>query len=333
MCAVVLGTHEGHWNLRIEMPMCSQFLEAKPRGHFYFTYWFVEAWRRLGGCVKADSSLPHLLRVGCGRYLGFNCMRLKGKLVVCGWHRIESATWPWNYFWEVVPMMWDLWPCNYKYFVRYLKLNRVRLAFITSTVNVARLRQDLPNVRFVWIPEAVEISAYPRGPILKNRRIDVLSYGRQNEKLHEILAEAAGRGDIKYQRGAGFELESLIRDLHSSRITITYPRSYTNPEIAGNVETLTIRYWEAMLTGVVMVGKAPKELVDVCGYDPVVPMDEANCMSVIMHILKNIGQYQGMVERNRKTAELYGGWEDRLRVIESNLAGDRVEYVNLEVNS
>lgn len=303
-----------------------QFLEAKPKGHFYFTYWFVEAWRRIGGCVKIDSSLPHIVRVFCGRYLGFNFWRLKGKLVVCGWHRIESATWPWNYFWEIVPMMWDLWPANYKFFVRYLKFNRVRLAFVTSTVNILKLRRDLPNIRFVWIPEAVEVSAYPFGPQLKNRRIDVLSYGRQNEQLHKQLSRAAERKTISYQRGAGRELESLITDLQDSKITITFPRSDTNPAIAGDVETLTIRYWEAMLTGAVMVGRAPKELIAVCGYDPVIPMDESNCMSVIMDVLGNLDRYQELVNRNRKSAERYGGWEDRLRIIQSNLMGEDVEY-------
>lgn len=44
-----------------------------------------------------------------------------------------------------------------------------------------------------------------------------------------------------------------------------YALEYVQPEIAGDIETLTQRYWECMFSRMVMVGHAPQELLTLSG--------------------------------------------------------------------
>ena len=50
--------------------------------------------------------------------------------------------------------------------------------------------------------------------------------------------------------------------------------SSPKPELAGDIETLTQRYWECMLSRIVMLGHAPQELIDLIGYNPVIEIDK-----------------------------------------------------------
>lgn len=71
-----------------------------------------------------------------------------------------------------------------------------------------------------------------------------------------------------------FTNEQLYDAMADARIAIALPRSMTQPEVAGDIETLTQRYWECMLSRMVMLGHAPQELVDFIGYNPVVELRE-----------------------------------------------------------
>ena len=53
---------------------------------------------------------------------------------------------------------------------------------------------------------------------------------------------------------------------------------------AGDIETLTQRYWENMLSRIIMVGHAPKELVDLIGYNPIIEIDKENDKEQIIDI-------------------------------------------------
>ena len=97
-----------------------------------------------------------------------------------------------------------------------------------------------------------------------------------------------------------------------AKVTITLPRSYTQPEIAGDIETLTQRYWECMLSRIVMVGHAPQELVDLIGYNPVIELEKDRLNEQIQDILANINSYQKLVDKNREVALKMGDWKNRI---------------------
>ena len=100
-----------------------------------------------------------------------------------------------------------------------------------------------------------------------------------------------------------------------SRITVCLPKSMTHPDIAQGIETLTQRYWESMLSRILIVGHAPQELIDVCGYNPVLelPNKKEEINTFILDILSHIEDYQNYVDFNRQTALEKGLWSIRMK--------------------
>ena len=103
--------------------------------------------------------------------------------------------------------------------------------------------------------------------------------------------------------------------MSDSKLVISLPRLITFPEAAEGIETLTQRYWENMLSRNVMIGHAPKELVDLIGYNPVIDIDYARLPEQIRHIKENISEYQPLVDRNRETALRLAPWELRMKEV------------------
>jgi hypothetical protein len=118
-----------------------------------------------------------------------------------------------------------------------------------------------------------------------------------------------------------FGNEQLYSAMGEAKVTIALPRNMTQPEIAGGVETLTQRYWENMLSRMVMVGHAPKELIDLIGYNPVIEMDMERPEQQILDILAHIEDYQELVDKNRAYALKYGDWTLRMKEVMRFLEG------------
>ena len=79
--------------------------------------------------------------------------------------------------------------------------------------------------------------------------------------------------------------------------------------------TLTQRYWECMLSRVIIIGKAPKELVDMLGYNPVIDLDKDRFANQVKDILEHIEDYQDLVDKNHKNALEKGDWKMRINEI------------------
>ena len=98
----------------------------------------------------------------------------------------------------------------------------------------------------------------------------------------------------------------------NAKVTIAVPRCDVLPTCH---ETLTQRYWECMLSRMVMIGRAPKELTDLIGYNPVIDIAPTNLQEQIKNIKDNITAYQPLVDRNRETALRLAPWELRMREV------------------
>lgn len=167
------------------------------------------------------------------------------------------------------------------------------------------MQERFPEMRIIWCPEAVDGNVYQKGKLLKDRTIDLLEFGRSNEKVLQT-------GALSYQA------------MGDAIVTIALPRSMTQPEMAGDIETLTQRYWECMFSRMVMVGHAPKELVDFIGYNPVIELKEdISAEALIQDVLEHIDDYQSLVDKNRKTAQRLGSWDVRMKWLMEEL---RDEY-------
>ena len=289
-----------------------EILEKKSVGFYEFQKWFVSEVERQGVSVKKDTCIPHKIRALLGRAIGMALFRIpRRKLIVCGCHRIESCAWPWNYTHEIIPVMWDLWPGNYDAFVRFVRNNKVKTAFCTASQSVLEMKDRCPGLNIHWLPEGVDVAAYPCGDRLLARPNDLLCYGRCVPNIDEALKSIVAARGYKYVQNVGTTIEELSDALRLAKVSICYPLSDTNPAKARGVETLTLRYWEAMLSGTLIVGRAPKELIEICGYNPVIEPGE-DMIGVLTHVLSNVDAYQELADKNRRTAEIRGSWATRM---------------------
>lgn len=223
---------------------------------------------------------------------------------------------------EIVPMFWDCWPCYFEKTCEWLRKHHVKTAIFSSRQTAELMREALPDINVIWCAEAVAEAVYDKGIPLKDRGIDLLEFGRSNDKIvNAQQLDAIQINDRKIlhvctkQNGKFiYTNEQLYQAMGNSKVTIALPRSITQPEIAGDIETLTQRYWECMFSRMVMVGHAPQELIDFIGYNPVIELrGDISADELICQVLGRIEDYQKLVDKNRETAERLGGWKVRMK--------------------
>lgn len=233
---------------------------------------------------------------------------------------IYFDTFPYYATHEIIPFIWDCWPCYYDKMERWLRKHKVKTAVFTSSQEMAEMQRRLPDIRMIHCHEAVDSSLYMEGKQLEDRTIDLLEFGRSNEKV-------LGKGKIdginhictRVNGAFIYNNVELYEAMADAKICICLPKSMTHPDIAQGVETLTQRYWECMLSRTVILGHAPKELVEFIGYNPCVEIDMADPRKQISDILSHIKEYQGLVDKNRKSALAYSDWQQRMKELMSIL--------------
>lgn len=225
---------------------------------------------------------------------------------------------------EIIPMIWDCWPCYFDKMEAWLKRHRVRTAIFTSSQEMAEMQRRVPGLNVFFCPEAVDTSLFDGGRPLHERSIDLLEFGRSNEKVLCKGSLPTGINHVCTKQGDVFiyDNERLRQAMGDAKITICLPKTLTHPEIAEGIETLTQRYWEAMLSRMVIVGHAPQELIDLIGYNPVIEIG-AHPEKQIQDILSNLGNFQSFVNKNRQTAIEQGDWGTRMKMIQTWLTNLR----------
>ena len=232
---------------------------------------------------------------------------------------------------EIVPMVWDCWPCYFEKTRDWLVRHQVKTAIFSSRQTAERMQEALSDVNVIWCPEAVDDSVYDKGNLLKEREIDLLEFGRSNdrivdaEKLEQVRIGENSLNHVCTKQHGKFVYtnEQLYQAMGNAKVTIALPRSITQPEIAGDIETLTQRYWECMFSRMVMVGHAPQELIDFIGYNPVIELsDKISAEELIANVIEHIEDYQPLVDKNRETAERLGSWNVRMKWLMGELEED-----------
>lgn len=233
---------------------------------------------------------------------------------------INFDTFPDYARYEIIPFVWDCWPGYFDKTCEWFKRHEVRTAIFTSSQTAEKMRQHFPKKNIYWCPEGIDTSRYAAGKELKDRKIDVLEFGRTNEKVFKAALPYGIKHICTMQNGKYiYTNEELFHAMGEAKVTITLPRSITQPAVAGDIETLTQRYWECMLSRIVMVGHAPKELIDFIGYNPVIEIDFENPNGQICDILQHITDYSDLTNKNRETALLKGDWLTRMSGVNSFL--------------
>lgn len=236
---------------------------------------------------------------------------------------INFDTFPDYARYEIIPFIWDCWPRYFEKTCKWFKRHEVRTAIFTSSQTAERMRERFPEMNTLWCPEGIDTSLYSEGKELKNREIDILEFGRSNRKVFKAEMPSSIKHVCTMQDGKYiFTNEELRQSMGDAKVTITLPRSITQPDVAGDIETLTQRYWECMLTRMVMVGHAPKELVDFIGYNPVIEIDTENPNGQINDILQHLADYRDLTNKNREVALQKGDWTARMQGVMDFLKGN-----------
>lgn len=292
-----------------------------------------QAWKQNGGMVTGEHYPPRFLHGAAYRWEMPTVWKSKkeARLRLVEPVSLSFDTFPDYARYEVVPMFWDCWPCYFEKTRDWLVRHRVKTTIFSSRQTAERMREALPNINIIWCAEAVDDSVYDKGKLLKDREIDLLEFGRSNdriinaEKLEQVwIGENSLNHVCTKQHGKFiYTNEQLYQAMGNAKVTIALPRSMTQPEIAGDIETLTQRYWECMFSRLVMVGHAPQELVDFIGYNPVIELrEDISAEALIRDVLEHIDDYQAIVDRNRETAERLGSWDVRMEWLMEELRED-----------
>lgn len=284
-----------------------------------------EAWKRLGGDVAESHYPPKCLHGAAFRWELPTIWKSKkeARLRFVEPVSLLFDTFPDYARYEVVPMFWDCWPCYFEKTCEWLRRHQVKTAIFSSRMTAERMQERFPEMRIIWCPEAVDGNVYQKGKLLKDRTIDLLEFGRSNEKVLQTGALSLNHVCTKQNGKFIYTNEQLYQAMGDAKVTIALPRSITQPEIAGDIETLTQRYWECMFSRMVMVGHAPQELIDFIGYNPVIELtDKIPAEELIANVIEHIEDYQSLVDKNRDTAVKLGSWNVRMEWLMEELRED-----------
>ncbi|HEY0358922.1 MAG TPA: glycosyltransferase [Mycobacteriales bacterium] len=255
------------------------------------------------GLPRAPAAWPPAARVADRLGLNRSVSRRGGRAVLVPLMG-PAAAWlfPHSLTHECAVVCWDVWTPDDPAWDRLFRRHRVRFAVMTARTAAERWADR--GLRTAWVPEAIDPPPGSPGPPLGRRRIDVLELGRRHPGYHAVITPPLARtGAVhRYERTRGeivfptrAELGAGLRD---TVVSVCFPGSVTHPERSGDIETLTRRYLESMAAGTVLVGSAPAELVDLFGYDPVVPVDWDDPGRQLLDIVRDPERYAPLVARN-----------------------------------
>lgn len=244
---------------------------------------------------------------------------------------INDITFPYYGSYEIVPMLWDVWPSTWEKMYASFKLLDIRTVLVTSRQIAEMINRETAVCAF-WIPEGINTSLYYSGNELVDRPFDIFEMGRRMPIYHQVLEDLNNSSQLHgfatsninangtlQDKQVAYTNEELYELMSNSKVMVCFPQCDTNPSRAGEIETLTLRYWEAMLSRCIMIGRAPKELIDFIGYNPVINVDWNHPQQQLMDLLNHIGDYQELVDKNHKVALEKGSWEKRMPLIKKVL--------------
>lgn len=288
------------------------------KGASNFKYYPCEAWEKIGGKVSRNFYPPQFLHSLIYRITLPSVFKNKkeARLRFVSGYSIQFDTFPDYAFYEVIPLIWDCWPKQVKSVAAFFRKHQVKTAIFTSSQTADVFRNLFPKMNVLTITEGIKIDLYSPGNVLSDRKIDILEIGRKDGNFFKSpLPEGINHvktGNFARTFQSDEEFRAALAD---TKVTVTVPRCDVDKKTAGNIETLTQRYWECMLSRIVMVGRAPKELIDLIGYNPVIDWDGNDASPLVSDILENIEKYQDLVNRNYETAKEMASWEMRMKDI------------------
>jgi hypothetical protein len=223
------------------------------------------------------------------------------------WYRILG--------YEIVPIVLDGWPSYHERIHKAIKILGIKKIFFSASDNISIFESD--KLQCFWLPEAIRWDDYPEAVTLKEKKPIILNFGRKWEKHHEEIQPILKKRMINYQyekiKGQLiFPTNSqFLNALNNALISICVPSNITHPLRSGNIETITSRYFQSMRLKNIIVGKAPKEMLELFGYNPIVEIDMQQPANQLLNILSNPKIYDSLVAKNYETVKNFHCWNNR----------------------
>jgi len=225
--------------------------------------------------------------------------------------------------------LFDAWPHDYDKIVSFVETFKINFVFVSASQSAKVLNGILGNRTIVnWVPEGINPQEYKFNSF-ENKNIDVLALGRKYDLYHEKILPYFENNAVTYlyEKVKGqlifFSRQEFINGLANAKISICVPSSITHPERSGNVETMTIRYLQSMASKCLVIGHAPKEMIELFGYNPVIEIDMDEPVEQIKTILSKYSNYIEFVEKNYKTVCKHHTWLNRWTIIKNSLSKDK----------
>ena len=125
-----------------------------------------------------------------------------------------------------------------------------------------------------------------------------------------------------------FKIDQLpvkIRQLHNAlffiigkaKVVICVPSNITHPERAEYISTMTLRYLQAMVSKVLIVGIMPSDMQELFPYMPIVEIDMDHAAAQMLTVLDNYEHYRPLIERNYAEVRQNHQWQNRWAIIKS----------------
>jgi hypothetical protein len=219
--------------------------------------------------------------------------------------------------------MFDAWPSAHELIKQFVHHFGVEHAFLSSSQAVERLNTMVGKSLFYWIPEGINPSEY-RFCQYSDKTIDVLAFGRQYTMYHDKIKGLLQSNNKVYlnartENTKTFPLfksrDEFTNALSRTKVSVCVPSSISNPVRAGDIETMTIRYLQSMVSKCLIVGHAPGEMIRLFGYNPLVEIDLDNAGSQIIDILSDYSSYFALIEQNYRNVIENHTWGHRWRNI------------------
>jgi hypothetical protein len=282
-----------------------------------FKIYPYNAWVNNNGKEVKANYLPKCMRGLAYQFDYPTIIQVSGQ---CRLRFVEACTIGFDCFpdyicYETIPIIWDCWPRYLDDVVSWIRKHKVKSAVFTASQTAELTKKLLPNLNVLVITEGIDSAPYHPGENLIDRDIDLLEYGRVERNFFREYIDGLKHVNAKNSNGRMSTWDKLIKTISQSKVCVALPRCDVDKEFTGGIETLTQRFWEGMLSRCVLLGRAPKELIDLIGYNPVINLDKTNPQQQVRNIVAHIEDYQHLVNRNRETALKMGSWDIRMKQV------------------
>ncbi len=199
--------------------------------------------------------------------------------------------------------LFDAWPKDHDNIIHFVNSFKVNNLFISSSQVVELIKTKVNVTNCYWVPEGINPELYKYYPY-ENKEIDVIALGRKYHDYHKIIKPFLHKKNriYLYEKEKGkiiFPTRcDFINGLAKTKISICVPSSITHPDRSGNIETMTVRYLQSMVSKCLIVGHAPQEMITLFGYNPVIEIDLKNPEQQLQSILTNYSDYFPLIEKN-----------------------------------